>query len=48
MSGFSTSWLSLREPYDKRARNADVLDAVAVWAADRSSISVVDLSLIHI
>jgi hypothetical protein len=44
MSGFSTSWLTLREPYDKRARNGAVLDAVAAWAADRSSISVVDLA----
>ena len=28
MSGFSSSWLTLREPYDRRARNGAVLDAV--------------------
>src|SRR5262249_45072673 len=41
---FSAGWLTLREPYDRRARNAAVLGAVAAWAAQRQSVSVVDLA----
>jgi len=41
---FSSSWLTLREPYDRSARNVAVLDAVATWAAGRPSIAVVDLA----
>jgi hypothetical protein len=44
MSGFSSSWLTLREPFDRRARSGPVLDAVAAWAAERASIAVVDLA----
>jgi hypothetical protein len=44
MSGFSSGWLALREPYDKRARSAQVLDAVAAWAEGKDSIAVVDLA----
>jgi hypothetical protein len=44
MSGFSTEWLTLREPYDARARNASVLDAVAAAFAGQPSIRVVDLA----
>jgi hypothetical protein len=41
---FSSAWLTLREPYDRQARNRAVLDAVAGWAAERSSVAVVDLA----
>lgn len=41
---FSAEWLALREPYDKRARSAAVLDAVAAAVGDRRSIAVVDLA----
>jgi hypothetical protein len=44
MSGFSAQWLALREPYDAKARNAAVLDAVAAEFQEQSSISVVDLA----
>ena len=41
---FSESWLKLREPYDRRARNGAVLDAVGAWAVGRPSLAVVDLA----
>jgi hypothetical protein len=44
MSGFAASWLALRERYDAQARNKIVLDAVAAFAALRSSIAVTDLA----
>ena len=44
MSGFSADWLTLREPYDRRARNPKVLDAVAAAFANLPSISIVDLA----
>jgi hypothetical protein len=40
---FAAEWLELREPYDMRARNAEVLDAVAAYMAERHSIGIVDL-----
>ena len=44
MSGFSAQWLALREPYDARARNPAVLDAVVAAMSGLPSISVVDLA----
>ncbi|MEA3067022.1 MAG: hypothetical protein QOK41_429 [Sphingomonadales bacterium] len=44
MSGFSAQWLALREPYDLRARSADVLDAVDAVFAEESAVAVVDLA----
>jgi hypothetical protein len=44
MSGFPSDWLSQREPYDLRARNPAVLDAVAAAFKPRSSVRIVDLA----
>ena len=41
---FSAQWLALREPYDMRARNVAVLDALAAAFRDRESIAIVDLA----
>jgi SAM-dependent methyltransferase len=43
MSGFSAGWLGLREPYDKRARNAEVLDSVVTAFASYVSLNVADI-----
>jgi hypothetical protein len=44
MNGFSAEWLALRESHDLRARNPDVLDAVAASFKSLDTISVVDLA----
>ena len=44
MSGFSADWLTLREPYDLRSRNAMVLDAVAAHLEPNFSVQIVDLA----
>ena len=41
--GFTKCWLALREPYDTRARNPDVLSAAVEALAGRAPISIVDL-----
>src|SRR5436305_1480310 len=37
---FSAAWLELREPYDRRARNAAVIDAVVAAPAGRPSVTI--------
>lgn len=44
MTGFSADWLTLREPYDVRARNPDVLDAVVASLAGNNAVRIVDLA----
>jgi hypothetical protein len=44
MSGFSAAWLELREQYDRRARNGEVLGAVTAAFGAQSSVAVVDLA----
>ncbi|MCG8506005.1 MAG: hypothetical protein MI755_15480, partial [Sphingomonadales bacterium] len=35
MSSFDEGWLALREPYDRRARDRALIDALAAWLAHR-------------
>jgi SAM-dependent methyltransferase len=44
MSSFTSSWLSLREPYDARARNPKVIAAIAASLAALPSLTIVDLA----
>jgi hypothetical protein len=41
---FSAAWLALREPYDLRARNTAVIDAVMATLAGRASVTIADLA----
>ncbi len=41
---FSADWLALREPFDRRARNPDVLAAIKAAFAGAQDIAVVDLA----
>ena len=44
MSSFSTEWLALREPFDLRARNPRVLEAVSASFGSRPSVRLADLA----
>lgn len=44
MSGFSADWLALREPYDARARNLAILDAVVASLDRYPSVRITDLA----
>ena len=44
MSEFSATWLALREPYDLRARNAAVVNAVVSAFANHPTLNVADLA----
>jgi SAM-dependent methyltransferase len=44
VTGFSAEWLALREPFDARARNAVVLDAVIAALKGCPSLRIVDLA----
>ncbi len=44
LMSFSAQWLALREPYDLRARNAQVRDAVAASFTGAPSLRIVDLA----
>lgn len=44
MSGFSAAWLELREPYDLRARNPEVIGALLGTLTGAPSLTIVDLA----
>ena len=41
---FSAAWLEMREPYDRRARAASVIDAAVAALAGRASVMIADLA----
>jgi hypothetical protein len=44
MSGFSAEWLALREPFDLKARDPRVLEAVSAAFGSRPSVRIADLA----
>lgn len=44
MTAFTSQWLALREPADRRARNRELADALAARFALREDVSVLDLA----
>ena len=44
MSGFSATWLALREPVDAAARNAELTAELAAWRRGRGLLTVLDLA----
>lgn len=41
--GFGADWLSLREPYDRLARDRKLIERLSRWAHDQQSLRIVDL-----
>ena len=41
--GFSEHWLSLREPVDHAARDTNITEALANWAAEKPAVSIIEL-----
>ena len=41
---FTAAWLEMREPYDRRARNPAVIDAMVAALSDRPSVTIADLA----
>jgi hypothetical protein len=44
VSGFSTDWLTLREPVDQRSRNTVILDSIERYFQNKDSIAAMDLA----
>lgn len=43
MTGFSTDWLALREPYDGIARSGAPMQLLKAWSREKSELSIADL-----
>jgi hypothetical protein len=44
VSGFTTDWLTLREPVDQRSRNTAILDSIERYFQNKDSITAMDLA----